>query len=194
TTLFRSIARGTMAKSALERATASRSSECHFVPTPLMRIATGIGQTSQTASTAALRAAVLSSDFTASSRSRTTRSAPALRALSIARGFDAGRKSKDRMANRSLPPSFLASASIMAVASCPEQGRLEKSDADYIHDRRRGPRVFLRDDGREDRPPGLSLHDRAFRTVRPRRRTRVQLRHSLLLSRRPSNQHDGAGS
>ena len=37
------IARGTTTKSAFDRATASRSSECHSVPTPLTRIATGIG-------------------------------------------------------------------------------------------------------------------------------------------------------
>src|SRR5690242_20779528 len=43
TTLFRS----------LDRATASRSSECHSVPTPFTRIATGIGHSLATASTAA---------------------------------------------------------------------------------------------------------------------------------------------
>ena len=50
------MARGTTTKSAFDRATASRSSECHSVPTPLTRIATGIGQSLATASTAASRA------------------------------------------------------------------------------------------------------------------------------------------
>ena len=61
-------------------------------------IATGLGQDSATAATAASRAAILSSGFTASSRSRTTRSAPASRALAIARGFEAGRNSNERTA------------------------------------------------------------------------------------------------
>ena len=122
------------------------------------------------------RAAALSSGFTASSRSRTTRSAPASRALAIARGFDAGRNSIDRTANRSTPCRFSLPLRVIAVASCPGTGRPGKRNADDFHGRRCGPCAAVRDDGREDRPPGLSLHDRAFRALRSRRRARLQLR------------------
>ena len=120
------------------------------------------------------------SGFTASSRSSTTRSAPASRALAIARGFDAGRNSTDRTANRSMPSSFSLGRRCrfrfrfaIAVASCPERGTSGKRNADDFHDRRCGPCAAVRDDGRQDRPPGLSLHDRAFRPLRPRRRARA---------------------
>ena len=92
---------GRTAKSAADRDTASTSSECHSLPTALTRIATGIGHSLATASSAAARASALSSGFTASSRSRTTMSAADPFAFSIARGLDAGRNSTDRMANRS---------------------------------------------------------------------------------------------
>ncbi len=36
-----------------------------------------------------------------------------------------------------------------------------------------GAGAAVRDDGRQDRPPGLSLHDRAFRPLRARRRARA---------------------
>ena len=47
---------------------------------------------------------------------------PGSRALAIARGFDAGRNSTDRTANRSVALSLFASARVIAVASCPEHG------------------------------------------------------------------------
>ena len=99
-------ARGSTADCAFDRATWSMSSECHSVPIALIRIATGIGQSPATASTAALRALSLSAAFTASSRSRMTRSAADWRAWPIARGFDAGRKSTDRTEDKSLVTSI----------------------------------------------------------------------------------------
>src|SRR5260221_4751956 len=109
----------------------------------------------------------------------------------MARALDAGRNRIDLTASKSLRLSVFASASAMAVASCPELGRFEKRYADDIYDRRCGPRAALRDDRCEDRPPGLSLHHRAFRTLRSRGRAGVQLRYALLLSRRSPAQHDG---
>ena len=114
------IARGTTTKSAFDRATASRSSECHSVPTPLTRIATGIGQSSATASTAASRAAALSSGFTASSRSSTTRSAP--RSARLGDRPRVGRRQEQhRPHGEQVECScrFSLPLRAMAVASCP---------------------------------------------------------------------------
>src|SRR5205085_1346919 len=105
----------------------------------------------------------------------TTRSAAESRALAIARGFEAGRNSTDRTVNRSMALSLFASAGLMAVASCPGTWRRVKRNADGFHGRGRGACIIVRHDGREDRPPGQSLHDRTFRPLRPRRRAGIQL-------------------
>ena len=116
---------------------------------------------------------VLSAGFTASSRSRTTRSAPASRALAIARGLDAGRNSSDRTANRSsahVAFRFHYGPRRRIIRRSRSAG---KKHADQLHDCHRRPCAPVRDDGRQDRPPGLSLHHRAFRPLHPGRGARA---------------------
>ena len=151
-------------------------SECHSVPTPLIRIATGIGQSlcDRLDRRVARRRLVLRlhrilevEDDQVGARSR----APwRSRAGSTPAGTAPTARRTGRCSCRfSLPLAPWPSHH----APNREAG---KRNADDFHDRGRGPGAAVRDDGRQDRPPGLSLHDRAFRPLRARRRARLQLR------------------
>ena len=139
--------RGTTTSGGLRPRPRRRGRGCAIaLPTPLIRIATGIGQAPRDRLDRRGRApASLSSGFTASSRSRITRSAPASRALAIARGLLAGRNSTDRRSKSDrLMPIFLPPARLAAPQYA---AHLEEINMlTHFPDRHRRPGPVFRDD------------------------------------------------
>ena len=164
------------------------------VPAPLIRIATGIGQSSRDRRDRRRRAPLsLSSGFTASSRSRMTRSASLSRALAIARGLLAGRNSSARLSNRSSAHADFPSAARQAVASC--AGQIGGSIMLTIFLIAVAVLVLLFvmmsvKIVRQGYRYTIERFGRFVRVAEPG----LQPRDAVRLSRRPQDQHDGAGA